>query len=81
MNKNYILIETDNNDSTFIKENRYFEIYQLPFNIKEINDNPFFIVKAINQSEAFFKFRITYPNLLKKTSKSFKDIILNLDVE
>lgn len=81
MNKNYILIETDNNDSTFIKENCYFEIYQLPFNIKEINDNPSFIVEAINQSEAFFKFRIIYPNLLKKTSKSFKDIILNLDVE
>jgi hypothetical protein len=81
MNKNYILIETNNNDSTFIKENRYFEIYQLPFNIEEINYNAFFMVEAINQSEAFYKFRIIYPNLLKKTSKSFKDIILNLDVE
>lgn len=83
MSNNYILIETNNSDSTFIKENRYYEIYQLPSNIENIDldESTLTFVNAINQSDAFKKFRSSYPKLLKKTTKNFKDTTINLDVE
>lgn len=68
----YIIIENENKESTFVYEDSYYEIYYIPFDVNlPENINTSIIVKAKNQIDAFRKFRISQPNLLKFASKDF----------
>lgn len=78
---NYILIKTGNKNATFLikeSENEYYEIFKID-NIDDavINENKIFI-KAINQQEALKKFRIDFPNLVKRASKDYYETRLFL---
>lgn len=78
---NYILIKTDNENATFlIKDGKsdYYEIFRF-FNIsdKTVNENKI-LVKATNQQEALKKFRIDFPNLVKRVSKEYYETELVL---
>lgn len=78
---NYILIKTDNENATFlIKDGKsdYYEIFRF-FNISDetVNENKI-LVKAINQQEALKKFRIDFPNLVKRVSKEYYETELVL---
>ncbi len=78
---NYILIKTDNENATFLikdEEGGYYEIFRF-FNISDeaVNENKI-LVKAINQQEALKKFRIDFPNLVKRASKEYYETDLFL---
>lgn len=72
----YILIKTDDIDATFLirgKAMEYYEIFRF-YNIEDsvVNENKI-MTKAINQQEALKKFRIDFPNLLKRSSKDYHE--------
>ena len=79
MKRYYILIETDNADSTFIMENRHYEIYSLP-PIEMIASTKNIIVSEVNQSDAFRSLKKLNKNLFKRSSKEFYEKELNLQV-
>lgn len=82
MKRHYILIETDNIDSTFTIEGRHYEIYFISsIKIDEnLWKNQDIIVLEINQADAFKSLRKKYKNLFKYSSKEFyeKELILKV---
>lgn len=78
---NYILIKTNNPNAAFLINGNaveYYEIFRFP-NIDDtaVDENKI-IVKAPNQQEALKKFRIDFPNLLKRSSKEYYETELIL---
>ena len=78
MNKRwYILIETNSTDSTFVESDnnitRYYEIYYVPTLTKEnLNiENSAVLVQAVNQVEAFNKFKANNFILKKYINKDY----------
>lgn len=79
----YIIIETENKESTFICDDSYYEIYYIPSTLilsENQNKDASIIVKAKNQIEAFKKFRNYYINLLKFASKDFYEKELRIQM-
>lgn len=76
----YILIGTENKNATFIMkgdEITFFEIFQLSDNVKNINNQENnIIVSAINQQEALKKFKLIYPELMKRSNKDYYESVL-----
>lgn len=84
MERSYILIETDNNDSTFliVKRqidgntvkfiNRYFEIYILENYLKDsLTSKEKLVIDATSQCEALSKFKTIYNELYKRAGKDY----------
>lgn len=76
----YILIGTENKNATFVMkgdEITFFEIFQLSDSVKDINNQKNnIIVSAINQQEALKKFRLIYPDLMKRSNKDYYEAVL-----
>lgn len=90
MEKSYILIETDNNDSTFLivkRElngntvkfiNRYFEIYILENYLKDsLISRETQVINASSQYEALTKFRKIYNDLYKRAGKDYYEKVIS----
>lgn len=78
--KNYILIGTENENATFVMKGDeiiFFEIFQLSHNVKEI-EKSLIVINALNQQEALKKFRLNYPNLMKRSTKNYYETALIL---
>lgn len=76
--KNYILIGTENKNATFIvkgDEITFFEIFQLDSKVKKIEKSST-VIQALNQQEALKKFRLIYPNLMKRSNKDYYEAVL-----
>jgi len=69
MLKKYILLETEDNNASFIMNERYYEIYFLNKSFDEKKTD--IIVSAINQFDAFKLFRKNYPELYIRSTKDF----------
>lgn len=76
--KNYILIGTENKNATFIMkgdEITFFEIFQLDSKVKKIEKSST-VIQALNQQEALKRFRLIYPNLMKRSNKDYYEAVL-----
>lgn len=85
--KYYILLETENEDATFVQKVddifRFFEIFQLSKNVIFNNkacpqSSTEIIVVAINQQDALKKFGKKFPNLKKRTIKDYYETVLSV---
>lgn len=53
----------------------FFEIFQLDENAQEFEQS-LIVVQALNQQEALKKFRLNYPNLMKRSNKDYYEAAL-----